>query len=146
MGADISWSMAMDRILISDLGVRCILGVNEEERREKQDILINLAIFTDLRKAGRTDRFADTLDYRALKKEIVSMVEDSRYYLVEALAEAVARICLEHQAVIQVQVRVDKPSALRFARTVGVEILRKQKRERDGTGIRRRGIKHQPRG
>jgi len=136
----------MDRIRISDLGVRCILGVNEEERREKQDILINLAIFTDLRKAGRTDRFEDALDYRALKKKIVRMVEDSHYFLVEALAEAVARVCLQHQAVTQVQVRVDKPSALRFARTVGVEILRKQKRKRDDTGIRQRGIKHQSRG
>ncbi len=127
MGAVTSWSMVMDRIWISDLGVRCILGVNEEERREKQDVLINLAVYTDLHKAGLSDRFEDALDYRALKKKIVRMVEDSRYFLVEALAEAVARICLEHPAVIEVQVRVDKPSALRFARSVGVEIVRKQK-------------------
>ncbi len=116
----------MDRILISDLRGRCIIGVNEEERRNKQDVVINLAILTDLRKAGKSDRFEDAVDYRALKKRIVAMVEDSHYYLVEALAEAVARICLEHAAIVRVQARVEKPSMLRFARSVGVEIFRRK--------------------
>jgi len=116
----------MDRILISDLAVRCIIGVNEEERRERQDVVINLAIYADLRKAGQSDRFEDAVDYRAIKKQIVSMVENSRYYLVEAMAEAIAKICLDHPAVTKVQVRVDKPGALRFARSVGVEITRER--------------------
>ena len=116
----------MDRILISDLLVRCIIGVNEEERREKQDVLINLAIAVDLSKAGNSDRFEDTVDYRDIKKRIVAMVENSRYYLVEALAEAVARVCLEYPAVAEAQVRVEKPSALRFARSAGVEITRRR--------------------
>lgn len=114
----------MDRILISDLRARCILGVDEEERREKQEVVINLALSTNLRKAGSSDRFEETVDYRALKKRIVSMVEGSQYHLVEALAEAVAGICLEHAAVAEAVVRVEKPSALRFARSVGVEITR----------------------
>lgn len=119
----------MDRILIRDLQVRCIIGINDEERREKQDVVINLAISVDLRPAGQSDRFEDTMDYRALKKRIVAMVEDSRFYLVEALAEAIANICLEHPLVEQVQVSLDKPSALRFARSVGVEIVRGREKE-----------------
>lgn len=117
----------MDRILIRDLSVRCIIGVNAEERREKQDVLINLSIYVDLRKAGRTDRFEDAVDYRALKKRIFTMVENSHYYLVEALAEAIAEICLTEPAVFQAQVTVEKPSALRFARSVGAEITRARK-------------------
>jgi FolB domain-containing protein len=117
----------MDRILISDLLVRCIIGVNEDERREKQDVVINLAISTDLAKAGRSDRFEDAVDYRDLKKRIMALAESSRFYLVEALAEAVASLCLEHPAIAQVQVKVEKPLALRFARSVGVEITRGRK-------------------
>jgi FolB domain-containing protein len=114
----------MDRILISDLRARCIIGVNEEERREKQDVVVNVALSTDTRRAAQTDRFEDALDYRAIKKRIVSMVEASQYFLIETLAEKIAEICLEHPAVQQAQVRVDKPFALRFARSVGVEITR----------------------
>lgn len=116
----------MDRILVSDLRARCIIGVHDEERREKQDVVINLTLFADLRKAGESDRFEDAVDYRAIKKEIVTMVESSQYHLVEALAKAVAQVCLRHPGVLQAGVRVDKPSALRFARSVGVEIMREQ--------------------
>ncbi len=117
----------MDRILISDLSVRCIIGINEDERREKQDVLINISLSVDLAKAGRSDRFEDAVDYRAIKKEIMSTVEDSSYHLVEALAEAVADLCLKYSGVLKAQVRVEKPTALRFARSVGVEITRQQK-------------------
>ena len=117
----------MDRILISDLLVRCIIGVRDEERREKQDVVINLSLYADLRKAGKSDRIEDAVDYSAVKKRILSMAEKSQYNLVEALAEAVAEFCLEQPAVSRVQVRVEKPSALRYARSVGVEITRERK-------------------
>jgi FolB domain-containing protein len=116
----------MDRILISDLAVRCIIGVNEWERRKRQDLVINLAISADLRRAGKSDRFEDTVDYAGIKKRIVDMAEQSQYHLLEAMAEAVAEICLDNPAVTGVQVRVDKPGALRFARSVAVEITRER--------------------
>ncbi|MDO8812538.1 MAG: dihydroneopterin aldolase [Gallionella sp.] len=116
----------MDRIRICDLLVRCILGINENERREKQDVMISLTIHTDLFKAGKSDRIEDTVDYRALKKRVLSMVENSQYLLLEALAEAVAELCLDQHGVQQVDVCVEKPHALRFARSVAVEITRKR--------------------
>ncbi len=117
----------MDRILIKDLLVRCILGLTAEERREKQDVLISVALFADLAKAGRTDRSEDTVDYRAVKKDILAVVDDSQYHLAEALAERVAETCLAHLAVQRVQVTVEKPGALRFARSVAVEIDRSRR-------------------
>jgi FolB domain-containing protein len=118
----------MDRIIISDLRARCIIGVNEEERREKQDVSVTIFVYTDLSKPGRTDRFEDAVDYRAVKKRVLCLVEESKYFLLEALAEAVANVCLATPGVVRVHVRVDKPSALRFAKTVGVEIVRERGR------------------
>lgn len=126
-GAATLWSTAVDRILISDLSVRCIIGVGDEERRKKQDVLINVTLFANLHRAGVSDRFEDAVDYRSVKKRIHAMAEESRYFLVESLAEAVASCCLEHPGVLKVMVRVEKPSALRFARSVGVEIERARK-------------------
>jgi D-erythro-7,8-dihydroneopterin triphosphate epimerase len=117
----------MDRILISDLLVRCIVGINDDERREKQDVLINLSLSADLSKAGSNDRFEDAVDYRAIKKKVVAMAESSKFFLVEALADAVAKICLDDPRVSSAQVRIEKPTALRFARSVGVEITRDRK-------------------
>jgi len=117
----------VDRILIRDLRARCIIGVNAEERRDKQDVAVNLTLFADLAKAGASDRIEDSTDYRTVKKRVLALVEESRFRLVEALAEAIAQTCLEDPRVLQVRVQVEKPSALRFARSVGVRILRRRK-------------------
>ena len=113
-----------DRILIKDLMLRCVLGLSGEERREKQDVLINLVLWTDLRPAAASDSIEDTVDYSTLKKQIISLVEGSQYHLAETLADRIASLCLEQPAVQQVQVTVEKPTALRFAHSVGVEIIR----------------------
>ena len=112
----------LDRIHIRDLRLRCIIGVNEEERREKQDVTINIVLFADLRAARRSDDLADTVDYKQVKKRIVAVVEDSTCFLVEHLAERIADACLEDERVVNVRILVEKPGVLRFARTVGVEI------------------------
>jgi FolB domain-containing protein len=126
MEAGTSWSNTVDRIIITDIRTRCIVGVNQDERTEKQDVTINLSIYADLRKPGRSDKFEETIDYRNLKKRVLNLVENSKYFLLEALTEAVADVCLETPGVVKVLVRVDKPSALRFARSVGVEMSRQK--------------------
>lgn len=114
----------MDRIVIRDLLVRCVLGVDDEERREMQDVLITVTLHADLRKAGKSDRLEDAIDYRRVKKQILAAVEGSHYQLVEALAERVAALCLEHAGVHRVDVVIDKPGSLRFARSAAIEISR----------------------
>jgi dihydroneopterin aldolase/D-erythro-7,8-dihydroneopterin triphosphate epimerase len=116
----------VDKIIIRDLLVRCVIGIGPEERREKQDVLITIALSVDLSLPGKTDRVEDAVNYRPLKKRILAIAEASEYHLVEALAERVAAECLENRQIREVQVNVEKPSALRFARTVGVEIVRKR--------------------
>ena len=117
----------MDYILIEGLTARCILGVGEEERRERQEVLIDIELGHNSREAGRSDNFDDAVDYRALKKRVLALAEGSQYYLVEALAEAIAGLCLEHPKVRKAVVTVRKPSALRFARSVGIRISRRRK-------------------
>ncbi len=114
----------MDRIMINALLVRCVLGVDEAERREMQDVLITVTLHADLRRAGQTDRLEEAIDYRSIKKQILSAAETSRYRLIEALAERVAALCLGHVGVRRVDVFIEKPGSLRFARSAAVEITR----------------------
>jgi D-erythro-7,8-dihydroneopterin triphosphate epimerase len=115
---------ALDRLHIQDLLVRCIVGINPEEREKEQDVIINVTLHADLSKACRSDDFADTIDYRSLKKRIMTAVEASADLLVERLAQRIADLCLDSPGVQRVRVRLDKPGALRFARSVAVEIDR----------------------
>ena len=114
----------MDHILVRDLACRTVIGDNPDERRSRQDVLLQLRLGYAGLRAGRSDRLADALDYRALKKRVVAHVEASSFRLLEALAESVADVCLQDAHVRAVEVTVDKPGALRFARSVAVCIER----------------------
>jgi FolB domain-containing protein len=114
----------MDKVFIKDLLVRGIIGINDWEREKIQDILINITVFTDTGTAAVSDDLADCVDYRALAKKAQQHAETARRFTVEALANDIARLCLEQKGVNKVIVRVEKPGAVRFAKSVGVEIER----------------------
>jgi dihydroneopterin aldolase/D-erythro-7,8-dihydroneopterin triphosphate epimerase len=117
-----------DEILIKDLLLRTIIGINEEERENRQDVLINITLDADTRSAGISDDIADAVNYRTITKKVIQFVEGSQFFLVEKMAAEIAAICLEDVRVERVRVSVEKPGALRFARSVGVTI----ERGRDG--------------
>lgn len=114
----------MDTLYIRDLHVTCVVGVDAEERLRTRPLTLNLALECDLAPGLATDRIDDTLDYRALTQRIVCHVAQTRFQLIEALAESVAQACLAAPRVHAVRVTVDKPGALPEARSVAVEIRR----------------------
>ena len=118
----------LDRIHVRDLLLRCVIGVREWEREGRQNVMLNITLHADLRAAGASDELEDTVDYVGIKKRVIDLVEGSSFRLIEALAQAVAECCLAEPRVQRVDVLLEKPGALRFARTVAVEITRERDR------------------
>ncbi|MDZ4158673.1 MAG: dihydroneopterin aldolase [Anaerolineaceae bacterium] len=116
----------MDQIFIQDLIVRGVIGVDDFEREQPQDIVINIVVFTDTQKGAVTDAIEDCVNYRTLAKMVQSHVETAARYTVEALADDIVQICFQMPGVIKTRVRVEKPGAVRFSRSVGVEIERQR--------------------
>jgi len=114
----------MDKTFIKDLVARGIIGVNEWERENPQEILINITVFTDTRQAATSDDLADCVDYSSLARKAQNHAETAARFTVEALANDLAAICLEQELVQKVIVRVEKPGAVRFAASAGVEVER----------------------
>ncbi|MCJ7733605.1 MAG: dihydroneopterin aldolase [Anaerolineales bacterium] len=114
----------MDKVIIKNLVARGIIGLNEWERTKPQEILINIVLYGDLSKAGRSDNVEDSINYKTVSKGAQSLAENCERLTVEALADDIAAYCLETKGVKKVSVRVEKPGAVRFAESVGVEIER----------------------
>lgn len=114
----------MDKIIIRDLVARGIIGLNDWEREKPQEMRINITLEVDLHQAGLSDNIADSVSYRTIAKKAMAHAESAGRLTVEALAADIARLCLEDGRVQKVQVRVEKPGAVRFAASVGVEIER----------------------
>lgn len=114
----------MDKVFITNLLARGVIGVTERERRRPQDILINVTLFTETKRAAETDNIRSTVNYSTVAKKLLSHAEMIGRQTVEALASDLAVICLGEPKVERVIVRVEKPGAVRFAESVGVEIER----------------------
>ena len=115
-------------IRITDLLVRTIIGGNEWERDTLQDVIINIEFVYDASKAIASDSMEDALDYKKLKRRIIKEVEGSHFRLLESLTNRVLSIVIEAPGTQSAVVRIDKPGALRFAKTVSVEMSDRRSR------------------
>ena len=113
-----------DRIFLRDLRTETIIGIYDWERKVRQTVSFDFEFAGDVRRAARSDRIEDTLDYKGVAKRVLAFVEASEFHLVETLAEEVARLILREFAVDWVKVTLNKPGAVRGSRDVGVMIER----------------------
>lgn len=118
----------LDKLSIRELTARCRVGVTETERRKPQDILVTVTLESDLARACRSDRLADSVDYKAIKLSILAELEKKPFKLIERVAQRVADIAMRDKRVERVTVVVQKPGALRYARCSEVEIVRERRR------------------
>ncbi len=114
----------MDIIYLRDLRIDTIIGVYDWERRVKQAVRLDLEMAADVAKAARRDALEDTLNYKAVAKRLIGFVGESRFQLVETLAERTAEVVLGEFQVPWLRLSVNKMGAVRGVRDVGVVIER----------------------
>ena len=105
----------MDIIFLRNLKIDTVIGIYDWERRIKQTVILDLEMATDIKKAAKSDDIADTLDYKAIAKRVISFVEESEYKLVETLAERIAEIIVNEFKVPWVKLSLNKIGAIRGA-------------------------------
>ncbi|MCK5581761.1 MAG: dihydroneopterin aldolase [Candidatus Omnitrophica bacterium] len=113
-------------IHINDLKLQAIIGTNPDERKNLQDIAINISFEYDATKAATSDELNDAVDYQLLEQKIINFVKNAKFQLLETLTDRVLSIVLEDPKVLSARVLIDKPNALNSANTVGVEMERKR--------------------
>jgi len=117
----------LDRVFVRDLLVRGIVGINPEERVNRQDVLVNVTLWADTRPAAASDQIEDATNYRTVAKAIIAYIENEQPYLVEKLAADLVRLSFEtDERIHAVELSVEKPGAIRFARSVGLTIYRER--------------------
>jgi FolB domain-containing protein len=114
----------MDKIIIKNILARGIIGIHDWEREKPQDILINIELSSATRKTDSPDDITECIDYSKVTKRVLNLAENAKRFTLEVLAEDIANLCLEDQRVLKTTVRVEKPGAVRFSDSVGVEIER----------------------
>src|SRR6056297_170202 len=115
--------MAMAKIRVKNLLLRTYIGFNPEELVNKQDVIINFEIETEISKqAMEADEPVDILDYKTITKKVIKLVQEGRFKLLEVLTQKILDLIMEDEKVQWARVEVDKPHALRFAESVSLSM------------------------
>jgi len=117
----------MDIIFLGGLEIKTIIGIYDWERETKQTVALDIEMAFDITKAAKSDHIADTLDYKAVSKRIISFVEKSEFFLVEKLIEEIASIIRTEFDVPWVKIILNKKGAISGASDVGIIIERGEK-------------------
>ncbi len=116
----------MDHIRIEDLRIETVIGVYDWEREIRQVVALDVTLPADIAAAAARDEIDATIDYKAVAKRLIALVEASRCQLIETLAERCAALILDEFDVPWVRLSVRKPGAVTGARDVGVVIERRR--------------------
>lgn len=111
----------MGKIFLNQISVCTIIGTLPHERVNPQRLTLDIEITVPMKNAALSDDLNDALDYSAVEKEVVETVEKSSFKLLEALINAVGTVIVAHKEVISCRVRIDKPAASKYGRSVAVE-------------------------
>lgn len=116
-----------DTIIIRDLTIHTTIGVYDEERLQRQRLILNMELSTSLKQAGKTDALKDTIDYAMIIDEIKTMGNTCSFFLLEAFADHLVKHLLLTYPIEQVSLRVEKPDIITDVQSVGLSITRTKK-------------------
>ena len=110
------------KIHIRDLRLRTYIGINDEEKRNKQDVVINIRIHYHAERAVSFNVINEALNYRTITKKVIRHVESNRFLLLERMTDEVLSLVMEYPQVMWADVIIDKPHALRFSDSVSIAL------------------------
>lgn len=113
-----------DVIFIREFKVATLIGLYAHERHAPQTIQLDLDIGLPNKRRWISDDIGDTVDYGVVVEEIRAVLETSRFFLLETLAEHVADVILDEFETSWVRVRVAKLGILSNVSEVGLFIER----------------------
>jgi dihydroneopterin aldolase len=99
----------MDKIILTDLKIKAVIGIWEWEKRNPQIISIDLEMETDVNKASETDSIKDALDYKAVATRIKEFAQSNQFDLIETLIEKMAQLILDEFEVQWLKLTISKP-------------------------------------
>jgi dihydroneopterin aldolase len=114
----------MDRVFIEDLRIETTIGIYDWEKKIRQVVAFDIEMAFDNTRPAGSDRIEDTLDYKAVSKRLKAFVGESKFELVETLAERCAEIIRAEFGVEWLRLKLSKPGAVTDSKAVGVIIER----------------------
>lgn len=113
----------MDKLFIQGLELSVIVGVYPHERTCPQTILVDLELSIDINQASASDSLAQTIDYDRLIDQVKLYTKDTKFLLIETLAEHIAQFILHEFNIHWLRLCLTKPGAVQQLRSEGTRLF-----------------------
>jgi D-erythro-7,8-dihydroneopterin triphosphate epimerase len=100
------------KIRINNLLIDCIIGIEAEERKKEQKVLVSAEIEVDFGKLSKDKNADNSVDWNVLSQKIEQRLKVEKYYLAETAALKIAQMILEDPAALGAKVSVKKKVGL----------------------------------
>lgn len=113
------------KIGIKELKIEAFIGVYPEERKAKQDLIIDLEVTptTNVLK----DDISSTINYEKIVEICKKAASEKTYFLIESLAEDILDRCLDSLPISQAFICLSKPRAFKDASAAYVKMTKGKK-------------------
>ena len=106
---DISMKIRNRKILINNLIIQASVGVYENEKQNKQKIIVNVELLLSNDSEPRNDNLESTQDYSQFRKSLIDIIESQHFQLLEVLVEKIHSTLMMNKYVLGAKVNISKP-------------------------------------
>ena len=116
----------MDIITLTGIQTEALIGVFDWERKQKSTLILDIQCQTDISQSTKTDNILDALDYAKLTEIVCEFVSQTKFKLLETLANATAKLILQTFPTQWVKLTIHKPGILNNVDDVAITIEREK--------------------
>ena len=111
-------------VLIKDFTINEIIGIHNHEKTKKQKIVFNIIIDVNQNTLPDENDLESVVDYEKITNKLENLAKKKNYNFLESLAEDSFKEILEDTRINSVKIKIEKPNAIRNAKSVGVEVFK----------------------
>ena len=114
-------------VFIKDFIIEEIIGIHEHEKIKKQKIKFNIVL--DVNQSSLPDEkdIKSIVDYEKITNKLKNLTKSKKYNFLESLAEDSFKEVFEDKRINSATIKIEKPEAIKNAKSVGVEIFKTRK-------------------
>ena len=120
-------SLIKRTVFIKDFIIEEIIGIHEHEKIKKQKIKFNIILDVNKNSIPDEKDIKSIVDYEKITNKLENLTKSKKYNFLESLAEDSFKEIFEDERINSVTIKIEKPQAIKKAKSVGVEIFKTRK-------------------
>ena len=114
-------------VFIKDFIIEEIIGIHEHEKIKKQKIKFNKVLNVNQSSIPDEKDIKSIVDYEKITNKLENLTKSKKYNFLESLAEDSFKEIFEDKRINSVTIKIEKPEAIKSAKSVGVEVFKTRK-------------------